>query len=298
MGYSTGWEELPGSPKVKIVDGKFSAIRRFVIPWNQTIDFAKDLLGFWENDGTDIIYVPPVSFPGFPFAICREFELEPLMGDDSAIVTPASVDDLATNTNQPEYGVVTAQYMVPDLPQKRNDTPNVPEGTYLTIDYNHGQQLQRVPGRRLKWDGTSDLLDEDEPGWVVENTEEISMQWDRVPYQLVPFNKISQFRGCVNSGTFLNHAATTVLFKGAKTKYDLQITGQVLMSLSYMFSVLERPGLNYDDSHTTLYGWHHMLRKDASAPAEGYVKVKHASTDEYLFPTADFNQLFTYGNFS
>ena len=107
------FEELTGSPDVTIDEGRFSAVRRFKVNWSDTIEFTQDLLGKWDLIGDVLYYTAPVPFPGIPLAICRRVNFVALGGDDAPITYGAS-SDLGSNTNQPPFAIVTAEYRMPD----------------------------------------------------------------------------------------------------------------------------------------------------------------------------------------
>lgn len=280
--------ELTGSPTVRIANGTFVGSRRFMIPWSNSIDFAVELLGGYRNIGGTFNFTGPSSFPGVPQAICRDAQFDPF--PDDKIDTNAGAT-LASNTNQPPYAIVTAQYTIEQNnngQQKRSDQPSVPNGTYLTYNGNLGAEYMTIPGRTFVWYLTGEPVAPDVNPGILIPTEDFTLSWERVPYQLVPWTAIRNARGRVNSSTFMGHVAETVLFLGAQTTYEHQFSGDVLMKLIYNFKVREVKST----AGSTLFGWNHFYCETADS-GEHWLKVADEDAN-FPYATADLTTLFSF----
>ncbi|MBX3411566.1 MAG: hypothetical protein KF708_02520 [Pirellulales bacterium] len=283
------FEELVGSPRIRIADGRFFATREFKIAWSDTIDFAVELLGGYRNiDGT-FVFSEPAIFPGVPQAICRDVDLDPFPPDK--IVTSAS-SSLVGNTNLPEFALVTARYTIPlhnNHRQKRKHQPEVPPGTFLTSQSEVGSEQATLPGCAMQWKEDESPFDGDMVLGKLLPTEELTEIWEKVPIELAPWDAIRDARGKVNDAPFLNHAAGTVLFLGAETTLENQLAGDVLVKLTYRFKVREVPSTSSPD---LLFGWNHFYRGAAHA-GEHWLEI--ADLDHNApYPAFDFMKLFTF----
>lgn len=287
---AVSFEELTGSPRVRITDGKFSATRRFKIAWSDTIAFTGELLGYYSTDGGGSwTYTPPVAFPGVSQAIANDVDIAPFPED--GISTPASTS-LATNTNQPPYAIVTATYTIKDYAQNaapRQNTPEYPDGTFLTINQTVGGEFLTVPGRAFKWDGTDEQLPADVNPGIFVPSEQITLVWERVPERRIPFAEIRKQCGRVNENSFAGYSAGTVLFLGAQFNRQFQISGDVLTTVQYSFSVTARQPTDTSDEDPK--GWNYSYKEKASAD-EHWVKI--VSVDDGATPyreDGDFDSL-------
>ena len=236
------FEELTGSPDVTIDDGRFSATRRFKVNWSDTIEFSEDLLGKWEVIGSSLVYTPPVPFPGIPLAICRRVNFVALGGEDAPISYGAS-SDLASNTNQPPFAIVTAEYAMPDNVggNSAGDVPDqsdadVEPGTYLTISRARSQETLAVSGRSLKWNSSGKPLGPDAPYPIRLAVENLTLNWQRVPISRVPWSKHRAAMGKLNSSSYLGYQPRQLMFLGGNDTREMQINGDVLCSLQMQFA--------------------------------------------------------------
>jgi hypothetical protein len=283
------FEELAGSPRIRIANGHFSATREFKIAWSDTISFAVELLGGYQNIGGTFVFSDPAIFPNVPQAICRDIEFDPFPSD--MISTNASAA-LTGSTNLPPFALVTARYSIPahnNRRQRRKHQPEVPAGTYLTYRGELGAESLSIPGRTFKWSGDDEPLCEDISPSTLIPTEDIALLWERVPIELAPWNAMRDARGKVNSGNFFNHGPGTVLFLGAETAFEHQLVGDVLVNLTYRFKVRE---VQSTASSTTLFGWNHFYRRDAIAGEHWLQLVDDDANPRYS--SVDLQTLFTF----
>lgn len=283
------FEELVGSPRIRIADGRFMATREFKIAWADTVDFAVELLGGYRNVGGTFVFSEPAIFPGVPQAICRDIDLDPFPTDK--IVTNASAS-LVGNTNLPEFALVTARYAI--LPHnnrrhRRKHQPDVPPGTFLTSHSAVGTEQAALASCALQWKVDDEPFDPDIMFGKLLPTEELTEIWEKVPIDLAPWDAIRDARGKVNDAPFLNHGAGTVLFLGAETSYEHQILGDALVKLTYHFKVREVPSTATPD---TLFGWNHFYRALANA-GEHWLEIADQD-DNAPYPSFDFGRLFSF----
>ena len=118
--------------------------------------------------------------------------------------------------------------------------------------------------------------------------EELTLTWHRVPSP--PWDMIRDLRGKVNSSTFLNHPAGTVLFLGARTERDFQVIGTGLWRLAYRFRVKE---VESTATAGTLYGWNRFYREQADA-SEHWLEIKDEDENR-PYRSGNLNQLFQFG---
>lgn len=241
------YEELAGSPKVNCTaDGSFTVDREFLIKWNTSVDFYKELKGFWYSDGSTIIYTPPAAFYGIPACICKEVSFD-AWGD--RILTPspgrlapsagAPAGDVRNDTtNQPEFALVRAHYSS-EQSQQQNDTLNslIPQGTFITFNDDVGMHKQPLgsEGGKMVY-GQNKKVVKDVSMSIDTPVDAFSMTWEKVPYQLIPYDAIAKSRGTINQNQFWVYPPNMVLFIGAKMKFAKQFSGEVLASLEYTFS--------------------------------------------------------------
>lgn len=285
------FEELIESPEVTIDDGRFKAIRRFKVDWDKTIDFCKELCGYWERSGNSLVSTPPAHFPGILQAVCRRAEFMPFPPD--RIKTPAS-SDLTTSANQPEYALVTATYQIPENNnhrQRNSALQNLtPEGTFLTQSVDVGTTRLSIGGRRMKYVDAGGALRDAPPDIAIGvdvPVDQFTLSWERVPYLLVPWQMISDIRGTVNNQLFNRYPPECVLFAGCQLQYEFQYSGDVLCRLDYRFiAKTVRKGGN-----TVASGWTHVWSPEAG----DFVEVRTETTPpRKLYASADFRNLFTF----
>lgn len=283
------FEELAGSPRIRIAEGRFTATREFKIAWGDSVSFAVELLGGYQNVGGSFVFSEPAIFPGVPQAVCRDVEFDPFPLDK--IATNASAA-LVGNTNLPPFALVTARYTIPannNRRQRRKHQPDVPPGTFLTYSGELSAEYCTVPARTFRWSADDSPLADDFGASLLIPTEEIVLMWERVPYELAPWDAIRDARGKLNDAPFFNHAAGTVLFLGAETAFEHQFGGDVLVRLTYRFKVRE---VQSTASATTLLGWNHFYRDEAVAGEHWLELVDHDANSPYA--SVDLMTLFTF----
>jgi len=283
------FEELAGSPRLRIADGKVTAVRRFKVAWGMRVDFAVELLGGYRWIGNSFAYTPPAVMPGVPQAIVREIEIEPFPED----VSSGPPGTLREEVSSYPYAIVEATYTIPEHGNDRSrpDLPDVPQGTFLSYSSELGTEHTTVPGRTWQWQGGGDVPADQAPSILVP-TEDIRLTWERVPSP--PWAALRDKRGMVNSGNFLNHTEGTVLFLGARTSREFQVQGDGLWRLDFHFKVRAMPATN---TSTGKFGWNFGYREDATGEKWQRIQARQgAAVHRYPYGQTDFQALFQFGS--
>ncbi|MDA7977507.1 MAG: hypothetical protein MPJ50_01900 [Pirellulales bacterium] len=287
---TVSFEELAGSPIIRVNEDGTQAVRHFRVAWSDWLTFARELVGEYRVVGRSFAFIPPQSFPGFENMLVRELDVEPFepSGPDGS-----TVSTLTSGVNQyPSGGArVTATYeaMFDADNKPRPDLPEPPEGTFLSYKADLGSQCIATPGRTWRWDDPPDhppLPPDIQPGvQVAEGSFELT--WHRVP--LPPWNLIRELRGKLNSATFVGSPPGTVLFTGAKITREFHIfrTGGFW---KVRYSFLES---THELSSGALVGWNYFYKE---TPVSGEHWVAIADEDNNRpYVSADLTQLFTFG---
>lgn len=282
---SIAFEELEGSPKIRIADSGTVATRVFRVAWDDWIDFARSLVGEYELVGCAFQFTPPLAFPEMPNLVVADIDVEPFDPDNPQ---GSDVSTLSSGTNRyPDAGaMVIARYrnLFDTENTPRADLPSVPEGTYLTYDADLASETVATPGRTWQWDdGSGDLLPPDVRPRLVVPTGAFRLTWHRV--MLPPWNAIRTLRGHVNATQFVGSPAETVMFCGARIRREFQFleTGGY-WRVEYQFNERTVP------LASGVGGWNHVHKDDDG----GWVRVKDAAGD-LPHPTSDLSSLFQLG---
>ncbi len=287
---AVSFEELAGSPTIRVNEDGTRAVRRFRIAWSDWLSFARELVGEYQVTGGSFVFIPPKSFPGFSNMLVQELDVEPFepSGPDGA-----DVGTLTSGVNQYPTGgaLVTATYaaMFDTDNDSRPDLPELPEGTYLSYKADLGSQCQATPGRTWRWQDPPDypsLPPDIQPDvQIAEGSFELT--WHRVP--LPPWDVIRALRGKVNSSTFVGSPPGTVLFVGAKITREFHIFqtgGFWRVRYSFLESTREL-------STGSLVGWNHFY-KETPVSGEHWVAIADED-DNPPYASADLTQLFSLG---
>lgn len=284
---AVAFEELDNSPEIRFADGRLVATRRLKIDWADRFDFLIELYGGYRFVGGQFVFTPPAPFPAVPQAFVTDVEVAPFPPDRP---DGSAVQTLAGGTNAYPFAVVTATYRIQfdDNNQSRDDLPQVPEGTFLTYRGDLGSEYTSIPGRVWNWKVAGDpkLPADVNPGLLVP-TEDFTLTWHRVPRP--PWDAIRDLRGTLNDATFLNHAAGTVLFLGARTERDFQLQDTGLWRLEYQFKVREVPSTA---SPAVRYGWNRFYREEAVG-GEHWLEIEDADGNP-PYVSGNFHQLFQF----
>ena len=233
------FEELAGSPTVRFQDGSFAATHRMLVAWNQAIEFLVELYGGWRYvGGTELSITPPSHFPGVPQAFVTEVMIEPFPADNPHANPTITLE---SPTNAYDKGI-SARFLRNHIRPRQPLASRFAGGSQRHVPHLSGRIGTRIAfharpelevGHRLG------LVRDDVRPTIVTPAEEFTLTWYRVPRP--PWDAIRDLRGKVNSATFLNFAAGTVLFLGAETKRDFQVLDPGMWRLAYRFKVRTVP---------------------------------------------------------
>lgn len=281
------FEELAGSPTAHFHDGSFTAKRRLLVAWDQSISFLVELYGGWRLIGNELSYDPPSNFPGVPAALVTDVTIEPFPADNPQ-ASPGMT--LQSSTNSYDRALLNVTYGINfDLDNRsRSDLPAVPAGTYLNYRSDVGLESVVTPGRNWKWVADSAALGDDVRPTIVTPTENFTLTWYRVPQP--PWNAIRNLRGRVNDAEFLNFAAGTVLFLGGETRRDYQVLDTGMWRLAYHFKVRT---VASTATAGVQRGWNHLYRRNASA-SEHWLEIADQDNNR-PYASGSFDELFQIG---
>jgi hypothetical protein len=285
-----GFEELEGSPVVRMSARGVVAVREFRCAWNDWQALARLLVGEFELVGSAARFSAPLAFPGVENLVVSEIAVEPF---DGGAPEGDAVSTLGSGTNG--YSLagarVTATYRTSfDAAHgARGDLPAVPEGTMLLYDAELGTETQSVPARTWHWVAPPDnppLFVDQSPNLLVP-TGTFRLTWQRVP--LPPWDAIRELRGMVNDAAFVGGPAGTVLFLGARVERQFPFSPSGgLWEIAYTFA--ERTvSLGGGGS----VGWNYQY-KETPVSGEHWVAIADDSGNP-PYRGGDFSRLFEFG---
>lgn len=282
MAISVPYEELKGSPKVRLSGGKMTGTRVFRVAWSDRVQMMGDLYGSYKTIGGVPSYTPPDPFPGFPWLIAKDIDIEPF--DEEGMD-----GDGAPNNYTSAGALVTATYEQVDNDEDAgSNKPEVDNGTYLTYSSEIGAEYLTVPGRTWSFTGLTGAdakLPDDEPAGIKIPTESFTLSWTRVPRP--PFAAARKMRGMLNNAIFNGFDIGTVLFLGAKYSREFQAIDLGLWKVDYMFEV---KAVESTASPGTVLGWNHFYSRKAVA-GEHWLTVKDEDNN-LPYKSGNFSTLF------
>ncbi|MCG8586905.1 MAG: hypothetical protein MI757_19550 [Pirellulales bacterium] len=279
------FEELEGSPTIRISESGTLATRVFRVAWDDWIDFARSLVGEYAIVGCTFQFLPPIAFPDMPNLVVSDIDVEPF---DPGNPEGSEVSTLSSGTNRyPDAGAkVTVRYqnLFDSDNTPRADLPGVPEGTYLTYEADLSAETISTPGRAWQWDdGSDEPLPPDVRPRIMVPTGAFRLVWHRV--MLPPWDAIRSLRGHVNATNFVGATPETVMFCGARIRREFQfLTTGGYWRVEYQFNERTVP------LASGVGGWNHALQDENG----GWVKVKDRAGDP-PHPTGDLALLFLFG---
>jgi len=285
---SVAFEELEGSPRIRVNEQGTTAVRVFRVAWDDWQDFVRDLIGTFRVLGLATQFVPPIQFPGLPNLIVGDVQVEPF---DAGNPDGAAGITLGAYTNSYSAGgaKVTATYrtMLDEQSPSRRDLPNVPNGTFLTYSADLGSQRTSIPGRTWHWSSSTERVSDDINPGVLLPSGIFTLRWQRVP--LPPWSQIRALRGKLNDSTFVSAPAGTVMFLGARVSRRFQfVEDGGYWNLDYTFSENTK---TLSDGASTV-GWNYFY-KEKALDGEHWVAIKNEEASP-PYASADFLQLFTF----
>ena len=298
------FEELAGSPTIRINEKGCEGTRVFRTPWETWRDFVKEIVGYSDLIGYVASMATPLSFPGFGNMLVDTIDVVPF--EDSA--PDGGYVDLYYYTNSyngapvEPYGggaKVTVKYKTKDDSDNndKNDKPEVPEGTTLSISGDFGAEYQTIPGRIWTWPDTKPLPADQNPGILIP-TITWNMSWERVP--LPPWTAIRSSLGTTNQSTFYGVAADHMLFLGGdiERQFSMQ-TNFALYKLTYKFA--ERHLQGYAPNGAGGFtqrdaGWNEYIRFNPAVKTNP-ITVEHIfdGNTKPPYQSTNFANLFKFG---
>jgi hypothetical protein len=286
---TVAFEELEGSPLVRIAEQGTAAERLFRTAWDDWPALASELIGSYATVGREFVFSPPIEFPGMPNLVAAEIAIEPLdggrpEGDEASTLTSG------TNKYPHAGALVRAVYRTAfdadNMP--RRDMPAVPEGTYLTFASGVSTRFHTIRGRVWHWvdPPTNAKLTTDVNPGVLIATGETRLAWRRVP--LPPWDAIRRLRGTVNDSPFLGSPEQSVLFLGAKATRHFQFASSGgFWTVEYEFRERTLPG--YDGA---IVGWNREYR-ETPLDGEHWIAIADDSGNP-PYRLGDFSELFQF----
>jgi hypothetical protein len=283
------FEELEGSPTIRISQQGAAAVREFRCAWDDWPALVRLLVGHFDLVGASPTFSAPLEFPGVPNLVVSEIAVEPF---DGGAPDGSEVSNLTSGTNRYLLAGarVTATYrtLFDAAGAARGDLPSVPEGTFLTYEAELGTEVQSLPGRTWHWVDSPDnppLLADQGPALLVPSGT-FHLTWQRVP--LPPWGAIRELRGTVNDAAFVGSPAGTVLFLGATVERQFPFSPSGgFWEISYTFA--ERT-IALDGGGTV--GWNYQY-KETPVSGEHWVAIADDS-DNPPYRAGDFSALFAF----
>lgn len=285
-----GFEELEGSPAIRLSARGVVAVREFRCAWGDWPALVRLLVGEFEMVGAAARFSAPLAFPDVPNLVVSEVAVEPFDGGAPA---GEDVSTLTSGTNRYDLAGarVRATYrtLFDAAGAARGDLPAVPAGTILVYEAELGTEAQAVPARTWHWVAPPEnplLLADQGPSLLVP-TGTYRLSWQRVP--LPPWEAIRELRGTVNGAAFVGSPAGTVLFLGAtvERQFPLSANGGY-WEIAYTFA--ERT-VTLDGGGAV--GWNYQY-KETPVSGEHWVAIADDSGNP-PYRSGDFGKLFEFG---
>ncbi|MEX2187514.1 MAG: hypothetical protein WD875_12000 [Pirellulales bacterium] len=286
---AVAFEELEGSPTIRVSQRGAVAVREFRCAWSDWPALARLLAGDFELVGSSPTFSAPLEFPGTANLVVSEIAVEPF---DGGAPEGDDVTTLLSGTNR--YSVagarVTATYrsLFDTAGAARGDLPAVPDGTFLTYEAELGTEVQSLPGRTWHWVASPSnppLLSDQGPSLLIPSGT-FHLTWQRVP--LPPWDAIRQLRGAVNDASFVGSPVGTVLFLGATVERQFPFSPSGgFWEIAYTFA--ERT-IALDGGGSV--GWNYQY-KETPVSGEHWVAIADDSGNP-PYRSGDFSSLFEF----
>ncbi len=278
------FEELEGSPKISLSRKELIGVRSFKINWADWPAFVGAIWGYWLVIGDSVSYVQTSNFYGLPGLSPSDLQIEPFQ-PESPLPSLISLAGFQTNY---AYARVTVKYTPFPLADGRK--PQVPNGTFLVASGDVSAQYMTLPGRTWKWSDGTIVEDDVNPGILLPE-ETINLSWRWVPQP--PWTAMRQARGCVNDAEFMGYDSEQVLFVGARWEREFQVNDTPLWRVDYHFQV---KNVQSTSSPGTSYGHNYFYRRNPGVGDDNWQRIVSVQTGAAPFQSADFSQLFQFGN--
>jgi hypothetical protein len=275
---SVAFKELGGSPVEEYTLEGFSALREFLIAWEDRDQFAAEVLGTTSQ----LAGTPPVHYPGRESVVAVKLRYEPFNPDSpDAKTIPGLTDGL--NGYSGSFAKAAVRYKT-ITERDRMDGPINEIGTHLTYRMLFAVESQPIVPRGWNWEDDASIPTPDD----LNLTKRIPITEHHLTWHQVinpPWTTIHDLQGTVNSSEFLGCPAQTLLFEGADANKLFRAgfeagASEFVWQIHYLFR--ER-SIKYAGE---VFGWNHHYREK---PA-GWEELTNGSAR--LYDAADFLPLF------
>lgn len=246
------YEELDGSPTFNYRRDGSSAIRKFLIPWDQIDPFIAEVFVLPSSG-----YSGPASIPGKGYLVAESADVEPF--DDP---TPGEQEDPC------EYGKaqVTVHYSTDSMDGRQGPVegtngqhkgdgsgPGGEAGSsansdveYITHDVDVAAEFITLPDHGLRWALTNEPANGVNAGYLLCMVDHLIT----IPNVLnPPWGAIRGAVGKINDGDFAGAGNGTALFTGCKSHQGRDKNGRTVYKLEYLFTEKSK-GWNYFRHHS------------------------------------------------
>ena len=279
------FQELSGSPEETYTTDDFTAVRKFLVPWEKRDDFAN-----WLRGATNVFgAIDLIAYPSRPDVVPYKINIQPF---DPLTIEKTAMDKPSDALNRySSFALITVYYKI-QTSQDLEEGPTAESGTRLTYRINFQLQEVEINGSGLYWNGsTTSLGANDAVVKTVPLTEHI-LTWKQVLFP--PWTAMRELQGKVNSVEFLDCPPGTLLYEGVGVnklfRSDLQDgASEFCWQLEYRF--MQR--IIYQGA--SRYGWNAVYRKE-TGKWENVLFGKSAGYEldsgTPFYESGDFNALF------
>ena len=279
------FQELSGSPEETYTTDDFTAIRKFLVPWENREEFANWLRGATNAFGP----LESIAYPNHPDVVPYKIHIKPF---DPLTVEKTAMDSPSDALNRySSFALITVYYRI-QTSQDLDDGPTAESGTRLSYRINFQLQEVEINGSGLYWrDSVTNLGAGAAVIKTVPLTEHV-LTWKQVLFP--PWTAMRDLQGKVNSVEFLDCPPGTLLYEGVGVnklyRSDLQDgASEFCWQLEYRF--LQR--IIYQNNYR--YGWNAVYRKETGrwenvlfGKSAGY----ELNSGTPFYESGDFNALF------
>jgi hypothetical protein len=300
-------------------EGRQTAQRQFIVPWDQIDAFMIDFGGSYQwgtipsGTGSNIFQTwLPATFPGKPWLAVDHIHVVPMGAIDDICWTDSSVgpDGNQLNLPKPTNGYKATVSYVTKRYYTNDDDPQIPVGVALEFKTDFGANAILLPTPGLSWqiNGVYDPVEQNVNVTKFEPTQTVDIAWKFVP--LPPWSRIEQSVGALNSKPFFGLPERTVMFVGCGADATMQVgnpsdsnpfntgvnpnndaLGVTMWSLHFKFQIRQ---ILIEASDFA--GWDYFFRTHPKGTDPNYQRVVSTQTKDDIFPEVDFYKLFTVGN--
>ncbi len=268
------FEELEGSPTMKVKRGKVTAQMSLKIAWHLVDDFLFRIFPPPYVSGKFIIIPPPAAYPGTKWLFADTVSIEPF--------DPASPKGNNTFPNTYDGGArVTIDFATPEWDANPAGSPIDPI-TMVTQKMSSGGEFVTWPALGLQWERSGNWSGLPFPGdppnrnnVVIDDVNASMMipiiehetNWQYVPYP--PWQSIRACIGKVNAYKIFGALPETLLFLGCEATRETTNRGLKMWNLTYKYA--EKNMNPLDPSNPQ--GWNHYLRPDGPSAGQ-FMRLK------------------------